>query len=362
MQPIEDLDTPAVLIDLDRLERNVARMAERAKAAGVALRPHCKTHKLPEVARIQLRAGAAGITLAKVGEAEVFAEHGLDDVFLAYPIVGAVKARRLLALSERMRIAVGADSVEGARTLSEVFAAAGRRLDVLLKIDCGFHRAGVLPKDARATAERLQGLSGVRLRGIFTHAGQGYGCETAETLREAGAHEASSMTAVARELRDASLPCEVVSVGSTPTALHSMRDGVTESRPGTYVYYDASEVSLGVCTLDDCAISVLATVVSAPAADRAVVDAGSKTLSNDPLRPKAAGHGWIVGRKSRLQRLSEEHGVIGVEPGESFRVGERVRILPNHACVVSNLHDSVYAVRNGRVEAEWAVAARGRVR
>ena len=169
------------------------------------------------------------------------------------------------------------------------------------------------------------------------------------------------MAAVARELRGAGLPCDVVSVGSTPTALHAMRPGVTESRPGTYVYYDASEVSLGVCTLDDCAISVLATVVSTPAADRAVLDAGSKTLSNDVLRPKASGNGWIVGHESRLQRLSEEHGVVGVVPGERFSVGERVRIIPNHACVVSNLVDSVYAVRGGQVEAEWRVAARGRI-
>lgn len=362
MQPIEDLDTPAVLIDLDRLEKNVARMAERARSADVALRPHCKTHKLPEVARLQLRAGGAGITLAKVGEAEVFAAHGFDDIFLAYPVVGAAKARRLLALAERIRIAVGADSLAGARTLSEVFAPAGRRLDVMLKIDAGFHRAGVLPRDARALAEGLAALPGLRLRGVFTHAGQGYACDTGEALAGAGRHEGDTMADVARELRGAGLACEVVSVGSTPTALHSMRPGVTETRPGTYVYYDASEVSLGVCSLDDCALTVLATVVSAPAADRAVVDAGSKTLSSDPLRPKAGGHGWILGRQSRLQRLSEEHGVVGIVPGEAFEVGERVRIVPNHACVVSNLHDSVYACRQGRVETEWKVAARGRVR
>ena len=361
MQPISDLDTPAVLIDLDRLERNVARMAEKARAAGVALRPHCKTHKLPEVARMQLNAGARGITLAKVGEAEVFAAQGFDDIFLAYPIVGAQKARRLLALADRVRLAVGADSVAGARTLADAFAAAGRQLDVMLKIDVGLHRAGVLPEQALALAQQLVDLKGLRLRGIFTHAGQGYGCETTEALAGTGHHEGDSMAAVARELRGAGLPCDVVSVGSTPTALFAMRPGVTESRPGTYVYYDASEVSLGVCTMDDCAISVLATVVSTPAADRAVLDAGSKTLSNDILRPKASGNGWIVGRESRLQRLSEEHGVVGVVPGESFTVGERVRIIPNHACVVSNLVDSVYAVRGGQVEAEWRVAARGRI-
>src|SRR5258706_844825 len=362
MQPIEDLDPPAVLIDLSRLEKNIARMAEKSRAAGVALRPHCKTHKLPEVARLQLQAGAAGVTLAKVGEAEVFAAQGIDDIFLAYPIVGATKARRLLALPERVKLAVGADSVEGARTLAEAFDAAGRTLDVMLKIDTGFHRAGVLPKDARALAQRLAELRGLRLRGIFTHAGQGYGCDTSEALTSVGHHEGDTMAGVAAELRDAGLACDVVSVGSTPTALHAMRPGVTEARPGTYVYYDASEVSLGVCSLDDCPISVLPTLLSMPAADRAVLDAGSKTLSNDPLRPHAGGHGWIVGRQSRLQRLSEEHGVVGVVAGETFAVGERVRVIPNHACVVSNLLDSVYAVRDGKVVAEWPVAARGRVR
>jgi D-serine deaminase-like pyridoxal phosphate-dependent protein len=361
MQAIEDLETPCVLIELDRLQRNVERMAEQARAKGVALRPHGKTHKLPEVARIQTAAGARGLTLAKVGEAEVFAEHGFDDIFLAYPIVGADKARRLLRLAERIQIAVGADSVIGAATLSEVFAAAGRRLDVLLKVDVGAARVGVKPEQAPEAAERLAALAGVRLRGVFTHAGQSYHCDEAAGVAEVGRHEAEALSGAAAELRRAGLPCDVVSVGSTPTALHSLRAGVTETRPGTYVYYDATQTSLGACRLDDCALTVLATVVSVPAPERAVVDAGSKSLSSDPLRPRAGGHGWILGRESRVQRLSEEHGVIGVVPGESFRVGERVRIVPNHACPVSNLFDRVFAVRNGRVEAVWPVAARGRV-
>lgn len=359
MQPVEDLETPCVLIDLDRLERNVSRMAQHAQAAGVALRPHGKTHKVAEVARMQLQAGACGLTLAKVSEAEVFAALGFDDVFLAYPVVGADKARRLLALADRMRIAVGADSVLGARTLAWPFAAAGRSLDVLLKVDVGAARVGVLPERAREVAAQLAELPGIRLRGVFTHAGQSYHCDTPEAVAEVGRHEGEALSAVAADLRGAGLACDVVSVGSTPTALHALRAGVTESRPGTYVYCDATQASLGACTLDDCALTVLATIVSCPAPDRAVADAGSKTLSSDPLRPEAGGHGFVVGQKSRLQRLSEEHGVIGVVPGESFRVGERIRIVPNHACVVSNLHDQVYAVRGGRVEARWRVAARG---
>jgi len=364
MKSIHDLETPVVLVDLDVLERNIARMAERARTLGVRLRPHAKTHKVVEVGRRQIAAGATGLSLAKPSEAEVFAEAGFDDLFIAYPVVGADKARRLLALAERLRrLAVGADSVEGASTLAGAFRAAGRTLDVMLKVDVGLHRVGVLPERAPEMARRLADLPGLRLRGIFTHAGHGYGEETPEGVAKVARHEGRTMAAVADELRRAGLAVEEVSVGSTPTAREAMaQPGVTECRPGNYVYHDGSQVGLGTCTAADCALTVLATVVSVPAADRAVVDAGSKTLSSDPLRPHAAGFGQFPGRRSRIQRLSEEHGVVVVEGGESFQVGERVRIIPNHACVVSNLHDRVIGIRGESVESELIVAARGRVR
>jgi D-serine deaminase-like pyridoxal phosphate-dependent protein len=360
---IDGLETPAVLIDLDVVERNVAAMAARARSHGVRLRPHAKTHKLPEIARLQLAAGAAGLAVAKTGEAEVFAGAGFDDLFVAYPVVGADKGRRLMELSDRVRLAVGVDSEAGARTLSDVFGPAGRTLDVMLKVDVGLHRAGVAPEAAVEVARRIVALPALRLRGVFTHAGQAYLEETVQGVAEVGRHEGRTLSAVGRALREAGMPIEEVSVGSTPTAPHAMAEaGVTECRPGNYVYHDASQVGLGTCETFDCAMTVLATVVSAPAPDRAVLDAGSKTLSSDPLRPRPGGYGWILGRRSRIDRLSEEHGVVSVEPGESFRVGERVRVLPNHACVVSNLHDVIVAVRGERVEAELAVAARGRVR
>jgi D-serine deaminase-like pyridoxal phosphate-dependent protein len=360
---LEDLDTPTVVVDLDVLEANVRRMAERARETGVRLRPHAKTHKIPEVGRLQLAAGATGISLAKVGEAGVFAAAGFDDVFLAYPVVGAEKARRLLALSDRLRLAVGADSVEGAASIGFVFHAARRRLDVLLKVDCGYHRVGVAPEKAAETARRLADLPGIALRGVFTHAGHAYHAGTRDEVEAIARAEGQILVTAAEAVRAEGLAVEEVSVGSTPTARGAMSvRGVTECRPGNYVYHDASQVSLGTCAIEDCAMTVLATVVSVPAAARAVLDCGSKTLSSDSLRPRAGGHGWILGRKSRLDTLSEEHGVVRVEPGESFRVGERVRVLPNHACVVSNLHDRVVLARAERVEGEWTVAARGRVR
>ena len=361
-RPIEDLATPAVLVDLDVLERNISRQALRASSAGVRLRPHAKTHKCPEIARLQLEAGAAGISLAKTSEAEVFADAGFEDIFVAYPVVGLGKAERLLALSDRLRLTAGVDSIEGASCLSEVFASARRRLDVLVKIDCGYHRVGISPEAALSFVGQLADLRGLRLRGLFTHAGHVYGAQRPEDVAAIGAQEGEILAQTAVALEKAGVTIEEVSVGSTPSARHAMRvAGVTECRPGNYVFHDGSQVALGTCEPEDCAMTILATVVSVPAADRAVVDAGSKTLSQDPLKPRANGNGWILGTRTRLVSLTEEHGVARVEDGDSFRVGDRVRILPNHACVVSNLHDRLYGVRAGRVETEFRVAARGRI-
>jgi D-serine deaminase-like pyridoxal phosphate-dependent protein len=360
---LEDLETPAVVVDLDVLEANVRRMAERARETGVRLRPHGKTHKIPELGRLQLAAGATGISLAKVGEAEVFVAEGFEDVFLAYPIVGAAKARRLLPLADRARLAIGADSIEGAASVGEVFHAAGRRIDVLLKVDCGYHRVGVAPEKAAETARRLADLPGIALRGVFTHAGHAYHAGSRDEVEAIARAEGKILVGAAEAVRAEGLAVTEVSVGSTPTARVAMAvGGVTECRPGNYVYHDASQVSLGTCAIEDCAMTVIATVISVPAADRAVLDCGSKTLSSDALRPRPGGHGWILGRTSRIESLSEEHGVVRVEPGETFRVGCKVRVLPNHACVVSNLHDRVVLARGNRVEGEWSVAARGRVR
>jgi D-serine deaminase-like pyridoxal phosphate-dependent protein len=362
MRPLEDLDTPSILVDLDVLEANIRRMGELAQRAGVRLRPHAKSHKVPEIGRMQLRAGARGLCLAKASEAEVFAAAGFDDLFVAYPVVGAEKARRLLALSESVRLSVGVDSEEGARSLGDVFKGAGRKLAVHLKVDVGFHRVGVLPGDALRLAQRVAELPGLELQGVFTHPGHAYAAETEADVARIGRDEGETLVSVARELRTAGFDVKEVSVGSTPTARSALSvGGVTECRPGNYVYHDLSQVSLGTCGFEDCALTVLATVVSVPGPGRAVVDAGSKTLSSDPLRPRPGGFGLVLDHQSRISRLSEEHGVVEVAVGEGFHVGERVRILPNHSCVVSNLHDRIYGVRGERVEAEFAVAARGKV-
>jgi len=360
LRTIHELETPAVLIDLDRLEKNIAGMSARAKQAGVHLRPHAKTHKVPEIGWMQIRAGAVGLSLAKTSEAEVFARHGFTDLFVAYPVVSPTKAERLVVLSRRVRLAVGVDSIEGAEVLGHAAARDGATLRVVLKVDSGFHRVGVAPEAALSVGSRIAAVKGLSLVGVFTHAGQAYHRTEPGGIEKDNREEATVVVGAAEELRQAGIAIETVSVGSTPTARFGFaHEGLTEARPGNYVYLDRTQAGLGTCTLDECAMSILATVVSVSGAERAVLDSGSKTLALDQVRPRPDGHGLIVGTASRLSGLSEEHGVVAVAPGDSFKVGERVRVLPNHACVVSNLHDRVYGVRGENVETVFGVAARG---
>lgn len=360
MTSIHDLETPSVLIDLDRLERNIARMSARAREAGVSLRPHAKTHKVPEIGWMQMRAGAVGLSLAKTSEAEVFAKHGFPDLFVAYPVVSPAKAERLVALSRRVKLCVGVDSIEGASMLGEAASRAGASLRVSLKVDCGFHRVGVAPSEAVSIGSRIAAIKGLSLVGAFTHAGQAYHRADPEEIRKDSVDEASIIAAAADGLRKAGIAIETVSVGSTPTSRFGFaHKGITEARPGNYVYLDRTQAGLGTCSFDDCAMSILATVQSVSGTERAVLDSGSKTLALDMLRPKPDGYGLVVGTESRLTSLSEEHGVVAIARGDAFKVGQRVRVLPNHACVVSNLHDRVYGVRGENVEAVFEVAARG---
>ncbi len=360
MRSIHDLETPSVLIDLDRLERNITRMAARAREDGIALRPHAKTHKVPEIGWMQMKAGATGLSLAKTSEAEVFANHGFPDLFVAYPVVSPSKADRLVSLSRRVKLRVGVDSIEGATVLGAAATRAGEKLSVSLKVDSGFHRVGVAPEEAVAIGMKIAAIPGLDLAAVFTHAGQSYHRVDPLDIRKDNATEAATVIEAAQGLRKAGVAIETVSVGSTPTSRFGFaHQGITEARPGNYVYLDRTQVGLKTCTFDDCAMSILATVVSVSGRERAVLDSGSKTLALDMTRPKPDGYGLVIGTESRLSGLSEEHGVVAVAEGDAFKVGQRVRVLPNHACVVSNLHNRVYGVRGETVEAVFEVAARG---
>jgi D-serine deaminase-like pyridoxal phosphate-dependent protein len=358
-----ELDTPAVLIDLDVAEANMARMQAVADAAGVRLRPHTKTHKTRLLAARQLAHGAAGLTVAKLGEAEVLAE-ACDDLLVAYPLVGEHKLRRLEALAPRLRrLRVSTDSLEVAEGYARVGRSLGRPVEVYLEVDCGYGRLG-LPPDERseALARAIGALEGVRLVGVMTHGGFSYRARTPDELRASAVAEGAPLVALAERLRAQGLPVEEVSVGSTPSAPYvAAVPGVTELRPGNYIFYDLTQIATGAVRPAQCALSVLTTVVSRPAPDRAIVDGGAKTFTSD--KGPEPGHGRDFGRPDiLLETLSEEHGWLRLsEPAAPLAIGDRLRFVPNHACTVMNLHARVYGVRGGAVEREIPVDARGRV-
>lgn len=363
---IDSLRTPAVLIDKAKAFRNLDRMQAEANARGIRLRPHSKTHKSPLVARWQLDRGAIGICCAKLGEAEVFANAGIADIRLPYPINPA-NADRVVALLNRTRLSFIVDHPVVAKQWSEAMVLRGKQAEVLVKIDVGFHRCGIDPdsRDALAMIKDVASLPGLRLRGLLSHAGQAYHAHSDDELRLMAEAEARTMRDLAERCRKNGVPVEEVSAGATPPARFSLQqEGFTEYRPGNYIYFDRTQVALGAATLDDCALTVLATVVSKPAADRLIFDSGSKTLTNDGARgfSPAPGYGVVVGHDNLLiERLSEEHATVKVTSGTSvLEPGDRVRIVPNHSCVVSNLVDQAWIVDGQNVEA-LPIAARGRI-
>ncbi len=360
------IDTPALLVDLDRLEANIKAMADQARRVGLDLRPHFKTHKSTAIARRQLAAGAVGITVAKLDEAETLIAAGIQvPILVAFQIVAAPKLDRAIRLAVDRPLTLAVDGADGAALLAGASEAAGTTLDVWIEIDSGLRRCGVLPGDAPALARRIAELDSLRLIGMFTHAGQSYGARDAQEVEAIAAVETSAVVDAAVATRALGIPIETVSAGSTPTARFlDSSSGLTEMRPGTYVFYDELQVTLGTVDGDRCAVSVAATVVSRPARDRAVIDAGSKTFgldrgahSSSPLKD----FGRVVDADGALVRLSEEHGVLEIPTSSSVSVGDRIRIVPNHVCSVSNLARKFYGLRGRVVEEIIEIEASGGV-
>jgi D-serine deaminase-like pyridoxal phosphate-dependent protein len=354
-----ELDTPRVVVDLARVVANIDRLQAAMDARGIAVRPHAKTHKSLAIGRMQLAAGARGITVGTLGEAEVFAAGGFDDVFLAYPIWAAgAKASRLRAVHGQLRrFSVGADSVAGVDRLAAAVVGAPRPLDVLVEIDPGNRRTGVESPEAAVEVARRAREAGLVVRGVFSHGGHGYHLGA---LDPAGADEVRTLGAAADALRRDGFAIDVVSAGSTPTMLSSSTGQVTEQRAGTSVYGDRQQAVLGSIPPEGCAVAVAATVVSVHA-ERIVLDAGAKALTKDRAE-FLAGFGAIVGYPDLvIERVNDYHGVVAAPPGVARpRLGDVVAIVPNHVCPVIDLVDAVVAVTpNGAVE-EWPVDARGR--
>jgi D-serine deaminase-like pyridoxal phosphate-dependent protein len=363
-------DTPEVVIDLDRVRRNVTRAAATAAEHGLDLRPHVKTHKLPPVAALQIEAGAVGLQVAKLGEAEVFAAAGFTDIFVGYPIVGIRKIERLLALVAKgsARISVAADALEVAAPLGDAATRAGLTVNVMLEVDTGLRRLGAHPGHATVElAARLAELDGIELTGLFTHEGhvytQAYSMEEKRSMTRAAC---AALTETAELVRASGIPLRTVSVGSSGTFRFAVEcSNLTEVRPGTYVFNDLSQLEQGAAAPDDLAGYVVATVVGRPEATRAVVDAGSKVLTSDRLLTvnPSPTYGAVAGHHGAyVSRLSEEHGVIEFTAPADVKVGDRVAIVPNHICPVVNLADSVSVVAGGMLAERWEVAARGRVK
>jgi len=370
MPKVTLLPTPQVLIDNRRVHANIGRMQEAASSRGISLRPHAKTHKVPQVAQVQVQRGAVGICCAKVGEAEVFADAGIQNIRLPYP-VHPVYASRILALMSRAQISIIVDDVGVARGWSDAMLAAGRVLDLLVKVDVGFHRCGIDP-ESRHSAQAVRtiaDLPGIRLRGLLSHAGHGYSAGSERELRDIAHRERDWLIELASR---AELASPEISVGATPTARFSLQlDGITELRPGNYVYFDRTQVGLGAARVDDCALTVLARVVSRPAEDRIILDCGSKALSSDVARGfrSAPGYGAIltdlesdeIDEDLVIERLSEEHATVKASRRSALKTGDLVRVVPNHSCVVSNLVDAVQLVDGLELLETLTVAARGRI-
>ncbi len=369
---IEEILTPALLVDYERLRDNIAQMAKKAKKNSVSLRPHIKTHKCVEIGEMQLREGAQGITASTVEEARVFAEHGFRDVTLAVPLCHD-KIDAVLALAEDIDIRVLLDHPKTLELLEKRCRHAETELDVLMKVDCGYHRAGVDPEseDAIQLARDIADANHLCFKGILTHAGHAYHAETVSEIRRIAHQEQKAMVdfALKLQMQDKDLSCEVVSIGSTPTCTVSQEfmDGITEIRPGNYVFHDYTQVALGVCEVNQVSFSVLSSVTGVYD-DHLVIDTGATALSKDLGATHLTRHtsfgevfdDYDEGKMNadlRIVSLSQEHGKVLGKPAtvSGFQPGDKIRILPNHSCLTANLGDRLFVVDRDSVKGIWKI-------
>ena len=367
---VQDLDTPALIVDLDVMERNLRRVADYCARHRLRLRPHTKTHKSPLLGRRQLDLGAAGLTVAKVGEAEVMLGAAPRDLLVAFPVIGEPKLRRLAGVARQTQVTVALDSMIAARQLSEAAVKAGVRFGVLVEVDAGLGRVGVTPAEATGLARAVAALPHLDWRGIAFYPGHiTYRNDRDRNDRDCNDDEKfAQLSRFIAELRDnlerAGLAPEIVSGGSTPLLFRSHEiEGLNEIRPGTYIFNDINTAVTGACALEDCAASILVTVVSRTGSERMIVDGGSKTFSSDRLVTGEAGFGRLVDAPGAMfHKMNEEHGYVDLSRAQRlFEIGEKTRIVPNHICVAVNLHECVYGIRGETVEQVWKVEGRGKL-
>jgi D-serine deaminase-like pyridoxal phosphate-dependent protein len=353
------VDTPFPIVLADVMQRNIDRMQAVAAERGMDVRPHVKTHKCIEVGRRQLEAGAVGITTGNVGEAEVFAGAGFDDIFLAYPVwPSGTKGGRIRELARTTSLRVGVDNAAAIDALADAMGDEPDRLQVVVEIDCGARRSGAPPEVAGdlARVARDRGLVPI---GVFTY--PGHGCFGPDSREAAARDQQVALTTAVRSFADAGITAEVVSAGSTPTYAYSTGDVITELRPGEYVFCDLDNTRLGACEEDQIALFVAATVVSDWVPDQAILDVGTKAMGREGNPEK--GYGGVAGSKAVLARLNEYHGFLAVPGGEERpSVGTVVPVVPNHVCpVVASFEELLVTDSEGTTLERWEVAARGRL-
>lgn len=359
------LDTPALVVDLDIMQANIASMQRKADLAEVSLRPHTKTHRTPALALMQVQAGACGITVAKVGEAEVMAAHGLQDILIANQIFGSVKVERLRQLARTVRVAVGADNREQVQALSDAFAMEGRPLRVRIEVEVGEQRSGLVPgAELVNLAKFIAAAPGLEFEGVFSHEGHSYGAASQAECVQLFEQSQRDTLQAAELIRQAGVPCPVVSIGATPSLLlGEIIPGITEIRPGTYILMDAAQGG-AIGDFSHCAATILATVVSKPVPHRVVLDTGVKALTSF-TRDKGIcftpGYGLVRRFGERIYKLYDEHGLLNSERAyQELQIGDKVEIIPNHICPACNLYDRMFLVQGDDVVAELPIACRGK--
>ena len=358
-----NFSTPALVVDLDKMEANIKHWQAEINKHGVALRPHVKTHKIPAIAQMQLAAGASGITVAKVAEAEVFAEGGCDDIFIAYPVIGADKWQRAAQLAKRIKLIVGVESEVGVRGLSMAAVEAGATILVRVEVDTGLNRSGVQSSQTKDLCKLILTLPGLELDGLFTYRGNGFAGAGGRSPHALGLEEGEIMVRIAEHVRAQGIAIRNISGGSTPTALaFASVPGITEARPGTYVFSDYMQAARGIVSYDDIALTIYCTVISKQGPSKFTVDGGSKTFCGDIAYrgTDLKGYAKLIGKEIYVESLSEEHGVVRCDEPFDVNIGDVLAFHPVHVCTTVNLSDALIGVRSDKVEVVWPVLARGK--
>jgi D-serine deaminase-like pyridoxal phosphate-dependent protein len=362
----KELDTPSFVVDIDILQKNIVEMQDLVKGTGKNLRPHTKTHKCPEIAKMQLKEGACGITVAKLGEAEVMIENGITDIHIAYPVFGKAKKERLINVLKKAKIIISLDSYDVALFLSDLGLKMRITISILLEVNTGLNRCGVEPNtQSIKLAKHIYDLPGIKFKGLMNYPGLAYSVEGKKVIKKKAIEQYDKLMGFKKKLESAGITSEEISTGSTATVEFERHlADITEFRPGGYIFNDRNQLAIGRVGEERCAASVLATVISVPVPERAIIDTGSKSLCSDGiLGDYSKGFGLIKGRHDlTIAKLNEEHGIIKSRNNAvNLKIGDRLEVIPNHICVVANNFEKMYIKKGSNIIDEFPIAGRGKL-